>query len=38
MSVLGRDITNLLAVIIDRPHDVICLLGQRHRYMITEAP
>ena len=38
MSVLGRDITNLFAVIIDRPGDVVCLLGQRHRYTITESP
>jgi hypothetical protein len=36
MSVLGRDILNLFAVIIDRPGDVICLLGQRHRYVITQ--
>jgi hypothetical protein len=38
MSVLGRDITNLFAAIIDRPGDVVCLLGQRHRYTITESP
>jgi Aspartyl protease len=36
MSVLGRDITNLFALIVDRPQDVVCLLGQRHRYTITE--
>ena len=36
MSVLGRDITNYFAVIIDRPGDVVCLLGQRHRYSISE--
>jgi hypothetical protein len=36
MSVLGRDITNLFAVIVDRPQDVVCLLGQRHRYEILE--
>jgi hypothetical protein len=35
MSVLGRDITNLLAVIVDRPSDFVSLLGQRHRYQIT---
>ena len=37
MSVLGRDITNLFAVIADRPRDVVCLLGQRHTYTIHEA-
>jgi hypothetical protein len=36
MSVLGRDITNLFAVIIDRPGDVVCLLGQRHRYVFVQ--
>jgi hypothetical protein len=37
MSVLGRDITNLFAVIVDRPGDAVCLLGQRHRYVIIES-
>ncbi len=37
MSVLGRDITNLFAVIIDRPQDVVCLLGPRHQYTIHES-
>jgi hypothetical protein len=36
MSVLGRDISNLFAVIVDRPRDLICLLGQQHRYVITQ--
>jgi hypothetical protein len=36
MSVLGRDIINLFALIVDRPGDVVCLLGQRHRYVIVE--
>jgi hypothetical protein len=36
MSVLGRDITNLFAVITDRPRDFVCLLGQRHQYVIVE--
>lgn len=36
MSVLGRDITNLFALIVDRPGDIVCLLGQRHRYRIEE--
>ena len=36
MSVLGRDITNLFALIVDRPGAVVCLLGQRHRYVIEQ--
>ncbi len=36
MSVLGRDITDLFAVIVDRPGDRVCLLGQRHGYRIEE--
>lgn len=36
MSVLGRDITNLFAVIVDRPRDFVGLLGQRHTYVIQE--
>ena len=36
ISVLGRDITSLFAVIVDRPGNVICLLGQRHRYTIEQ--
>jgi hypothetical protein len=36
MSVLGRDITNLFAVIVDRPRDFVGLLGQRHQYVIQE--
>ena len=27
MSVLGRDVTNLFTLIVDRPRDVVCLLG-----------
>jgi hypothetical protein len=34
MNVLGRDIAGLFAVIVDRPGNVVCLLGQRHRYII----
>ncbi len=37
MSVLGRNITNVFAVIVDRPRDVVCLLGQRHSYTIIES-
>jgi hypothetical protein len=36
VSVLGRDLTSLFAVIVDRPHRVVCLLGQRHRYTIEQ--
>jgi hypothetical protein len=34
ISVLGRDIISLFALIVDRPGDVVCLIGQRHRYVI----
>jgi hypothetical protein len=34
MSVLGRDILASFAVIIDQPGDVVCLIGQRHRYLV----
>lgn len=37
LSVLGRDITNLFALIVDRPGDTVCLLGQRHRYTIEHS-
>jgi predicted aspartyl protease len=36
ISVLGRDITGLFAVIVDQPGNVVCLLGQRHRYTIVQ--
>jgi hypothetical protein len=35
MSILGRDITNQFALIIDRPRDLVCLLGPGHRYSIS---
>ena len=35
MSVLGRNITNHFALIVDRPRDVVCLIGQGHRYGIV---
>jgi Aspartyl protease len=38
MSVLGRDITNLFTLIIDRPRDLVCLLGSGHQYAITPIP
>jgi hypothetical protein len=34
MSVLGRDVTGLFAVMVDQPGQVVCMLGQRHRYRI----
>ena len=34
MSVLGRDITDFFALIVDRPGDTVCLLGQQHGYAI----
>jgi hypothetical protein len=37
MSVLGRDITNLFALLVDRPRDLVCLLGTGHQYSITTA-
>jgi hypothetical protein len=36
MSALGRDITNLFAVIVDRPRDLVGLLSQRHQYTIEQ--
>ena len=38
MSILGRDVTDLFAAIIDRPANVVCLLGQHHRYRIEYQP
>jgi hypothetical protein len=35
MSVLGRDITNRFAVIVDYPAQRVCLVGQRHAYRLT---
>ena len=34
-SVLGRDISNLLVLIVDRPRHLICLLGAGHQYAIA---
>jgi hypothetical protein len=36
ISVLGRDITDLFAVSVDHPGNIVCLLGQRHRYTIEQ--
>jgi hypothetical protein len=37
MSVLGRDITDMFAVVVDRPGNVVCLLGQWHQYRIVQS-
>jgi hypothetical protein len=34
LCVLGRDVTNHFAIIIDRPGDFVFLIAQRHRYKI----
>jgi hypothetical protein len=34
MSVLGRDVTDLFAVIVDRPGDTVLMLSQRHSYRV----
>jgi len=34
VSVLGRDLTGLFAVIVDQPGDVVCLVGQQRQYTI----
>jgi predicted aspartyl protease len=36
-SVMGRDILDLFALIVDRPRNVVCLLNQQHRYIITQS-
>lgn len=36
LSVLGRDILDLFALIVDRPGNIVCLLSQRHRYVIIQ--
>ena len=37
MSVLGRDITQLFAVIVDRPGEQVCLVREGHKYSIDKA-
>ncbi|MBI1765829.1 MAG: hypothetical protein HYR56_30865 [Acidobacteria bacterium] len=37
LCILGRDIMDRFAVIVDRPGNVVCLLSQRHRYAIIQA-
>lgn len=38
ISVLGRDVTNLFAIIVDWPQRVVYLVGQRHQYTIIQQP
>lgn len=35
MSLLGRDILDFFAVIVDRPGNTVCLVNQRHRYTVS---
>lgn len=37
ICVLGRDVTNLFAVIVDRPGNTVCLVGQDDQYQILRA-
>ena len=37
ISVLGQDILGLFSVIVDQPGNVVCLLGQQHRYVIEQS-
>lgn len=34
LSVLGRDVLDLFAVVVDRRQNVVTLIGQKHRYRI----
>jgi hypothetical protein len=36
VSVLGRDILSLFPLIVDRPGNIVCLIGQRYRYTIEQ--
>jgi hypothetical protein len=36
MSVLGGDVINLFALIVDRPNEVVCMLGQAHHYQVVQ--
>jgi hypothetical protein len=37
LPVLGRDVLNLFAVILDQPADIVYLIRDRHRYVIQES-
>jgi hypothetical protein len=36
LSVLGRDVLDMFALIVDRPGNIVCLLSQRHRYQVIQ--
>jgi hypothetical protein len=36
ISLLGRDILNCFAVIIDYPQQIVCLVRERHGYIVVE--
>lgn len=38
VNVLGRDIMNHFAVIVDHPGNLVCMIGKGHRYTITRQP
>ncbi len=38
MNILGRDIMNLFAVVVDRPGDAVCMIGKGHRYSVVAQP
>ena len=37
MPILGRDVLDLFALVVDKPGDVVCLVRDRHRYVIQES-
>lgn len=37
MSVLGRDLLDMFALIVDRQHNLVCLLGGQHHYRIESS-
>ena len=37
MSVIGRDVLQFFAVIVDRPDDVVALIRKPHRYAIESS-
>ncbi|ETX05002.1 MAG: hypothetical protein ETSY2_25535 [Candidatus Entotheonella gemina] len=37
ICVLGRDIIGLFVLIVDQPGNVVCLLSQRHQYIIEQS-
>ena len=36
MSVLGRDILDMFTLIVDRPGDIVAIIGQDHTYTISQ--